>query len=261
MEENNKADGAVATETAVSTERVAEPTAAPAKSGAVKKYFLAAVAILVIGVGLVFVLEREGRISTGIFSFIGGDSVVATVNGAEIAQSDFESSFNQLLQMAAAQGASTTDPAVVEQYRTQAIDTLVNGELLRQAALAAGRVASADAISARYSEIETGLGGAEQLTAKMAEFGITESVLRRDIENEILIQGFFDDKFPLGAYEVSDDDISAFYTGLGGETAGLPPLKDVTEQIAEQIKLDRQQAEISEFIDALRAEGAIEILI
>lgn len=254
----NRSESEVVTETAASTAPVA---ATAATHGKMKKYGLTLVIVVVIAAGLLFVLEREGRISTNVFSFLGGSESAAVVNGTAIARADFESSYNQLLQMATAQGASTTDPAIVEQYRTQAIDTLINGELLRQAALAAGRTAPEDAVSARYTEIETGLGGKEQLTAKMAEFGITETVLRRDIENEILIQGLFDDKFPLAGYEVSDDEVNAFYTELGGEGAGLPPLDQVKEQVSEQIKLDRQQTEISAYIDTLRTEATIEILI
>ncbi len=226
-----------------------------------KKYVMVAIVVVVIGFALLYVLEREGRVSTGVFSFLAQSEPAALVNGTVIAKSDFESSFNQLMQMAAASGASTTDVAVIEQNRTQAIDTLVNGELLRQAALAAGRTATPDAIAARYAEIETGLGGKEQLAAKMAEYGITETVLRRDIENEILIQGFFDEKFPLTGYEVTDADIDAFYAGLGGAEARLPPLSDVKTQVAEQIKFDRQQTAITEYIDTLRGEADIEILI
>lgn len=259
MEENNQGEVAATTTTAESTP--ATSSSKWSNCSPVKKYLMAALAIVVIGLGLLFVLEREGRVSTNVFSFLTSNEPAALVNGSEIAKSDYESSFNQLMQMAAASGASTTDAAVIEQNRTQAIDTLINGELLRQAAIAAGRTAAAEAIQARYTEIETGLGGKEQLAAKMAEYGITESVLRRDIENEILIQGLFDEKFPLTGYEVSDADVDAFYAQLGGAEAGLPPLAEVKAQVAEQIKLDRQQTAITEYIDALRAEAKIEILI
>lgn len=257
-------EGQHQTETVVETateSAVAAPAVKKSFCGPVKKYLLTALVILIIAAGLVFVLEREGRISTNLFSFLENSKPAAIVNGTEISRADFESSLNQLMQMAVAQGASSTDPALVEQNRQQAIETLINGELLRQAAIAAGKTAGADAINARYTEIETGLGGAEPLAAKMAEFGITEASLRRDIENEILIQSFFDEKFPLTGYEVTDADINEFYTKLGGEEAGLPPLKDVQAQVAEQIKLERRQTEVSELIDTLRAEATIENLL
>jgi len=257
MEDNNQSESVASTTVAETTPAVAAATG----KGGMKRYLITAVVVVVIGLGLLFFLEREDRISTNFFSFLGGDESAAVVNGTVIAKSDFESSLNQLMQMAAAQGASTTDPVIIEQYRTQAVDTLINGELLRQAALAAGMTAPADAINSRFTEIETGLGGQEQLVAKMAEFGITEAVLRRDIENEILIQGLFDSKFPLNTTEVSEEEINALYAELGGEEAGLPPLSEVKEQVAEQIKLDRQQTQISEYIDTLRSEAKIEILI
>lgn len=258
MEEQHQTETVAA---ATSESTTAAPATKKSFCGPVKKYILTALAIIIIAVGLVFVLEREGRIPTNFFAFLETGKPVAVVNGTEISRADFESSLNQLMQMAVAQGASSTDPAVMEQNRQQAIETLINGELLRQAAIAAGKTASADAINARYTEIETGLGGAEPLAAKMAEFGITEASLRRDIENEILIQSFFDEKFPLTGYEVTDADIDEFYAKLGGEEAGLPPLADVKVQVAEQIKLDRRQTEVSELIDTLRSEATIENLL
>ncbi len=229
-----------------------------------KTYGLAVLAILVIVALLIFGLEKQGRISTGIFSaFIGSTdrTVVARVNGEEIVKSDYESSLQQLLQMAATQGASTTDPALLSQYQTQAMDTLINGELLRQSALKSGIVASSEDIEKRYNEIRDGVGGAELLTERMNEFKITEQSLRRDIENEILIQGLFSTVFVGDKAEVTEDEISALYDSLGGEEAGLPPLTEVKDQVIQQIKLDRQQQEAGKYIEELRADAEIEVLI
>lgn len=229
-------------------------------SPVVKKYLLAALAIVVISTGLLFVLERQGRIDTGLFSRT-DSSPAAIVNGTEIKRSDYDSSVAQLVQMAATQGTDTTDPTVVAQFETQAIDTLVNGELLRQAALAAGKEAAPEAIDARFSEIEASVGGPEQLAERMGEFGISIETLRRDIENEILIQSLFDDVIGTDEEAVTEEEITAFYDSLGGTEAGLPPLAEVEAQIAEQIRLNRQQAEVGAYLETLRTDAEIEVLI
>ncbi len=229
----------------------------------IAKYALAGLAVVIIVVGAAFVLERQGKISTGLFAAfgIGQSAPVARVNGVTIERSEYDSSLEQLLQMAAQQGVNTTDPAAAEQYKTQALETLVNGELLRQAALEAGMEASVEAIDARFDEIEGGVGGPEELATKMAEFGITTESLRRDIENEILIQGLFDTVIGSNDAPVTDEEISSLYEQLGGSEAGLPPLAEVRDQVAEQIRLERQQTEVSSYIDTLRADAEVEILI
>lgn len=230
----------------------------------IKTYGLAVLALVVIVGLLVFGLEKQGRISTGIFSAFTSSSdrsPVAKVNGTEIIKSDFDSSLQQLLQMAASQGASTTDPESIKKYKTQALETLVNGELLRQSALGAGLTASAEDIEKRYNEIKDGVGGAELLAERMNEFKITEQSLRRDIENEILIQALFETVFTGDKAEVTDKEVEAMYNNLGGAEAGLPPLTEVKEQVIQQIKLERQQEEAGKYIEELRAKAEIEILI
>ena len=240
-------------------------TVASSTSRSVKKYILAAVVIAIMMLGLVFLLEKEGRISTGLFSAIISKSnnaaAVALVNGTKIIQADLTSSLDQLTQMAAAQGANTTDPALATELKTQALDTLVNGELLRQAALTAGIEASAEEVDTRFAEIEGSVGGPEALTAKMSEFSISEKSLRRDIENEILIQGLYETVIDPDRASVTEEEIIELYEQAGGEAAKLPPLEDVRPQIIQQIEQNRQQVKISEYLETLRSEATIEILI
>lgn len=233
----------------------------PKKNG----YIWAVVVIAVIGLGLTFVLEKEGRISTGLFSGVidgmKSNSPVAKVNGVDISRKDYDSSLKQLLQIAATQGVDTTDPNLTAQYKTQAIDTLVNGELLRQEAIASGIEVTKEDVDARFEQIKEGIGGQELLDQKMTEFGITAETLRRDIENEILIQGLFDTVIDAEKIQVTDAEADAYYLKLGGEEAGLPPYAEVKTQIEEQIKLDKQQEQIAAYLESTKSDADIEVLI
>ena len=230
-----------------------------------RAYIGAVVVILVIAIGLMFVLEKEGRISTGLFSGViekmEANSPAAVVNGVKIPMREFKSSVEQLTEMSATQGANTSDPAVVEQLKTQAIDTLVNAELLRQAAVKEGMSATQEQIDTRFNEIQEGIGGAEQLAARMAEFGVTEESLRRDIENEFLIQGLFNVKIATNTIEVSETEIAAVYERAGGAGAGLPPIADVREQIVAQIRFEKEQGLINEYLETLKADAKVEISV
>ncbi len=228
-----------------------------------KRYAWALLAIILIGVGLLFILEREGRVSTGIFSIFEQNRAVARVNGVKIIKGDYDSSLKQLQQMASAQGVNTTDPTVLEQLKTQAMDTLVNGELLRQAAQAANITAAIEAIDTRYEEVAASVGGADVLATRMAEFDITEKSLRRDIENEILIKELVATVIDPSAPTVTDEEVAAFYEQAKEnmpEDADLPPLDEVKAKIIEQITLDRKNSKSSEFLEKQRETAAIEII-
>lgn len=229
------------------------------------KYLIAFLIVAIIALGLIFVLEKDGRISTGLFSGVienmENSKPAAKVNGVAIPHKDFKSSYDQLLKIGQNQGMDVTDPEVIAEFNSQAIETLINGELLRQAALEKGMTASEEEIETRFGEISDSLGGEEVLATRMEEFGITEVSLKRDIENEILIQGLFDQELGEGDEEVSDEEVAEFYNSLGGEGAGLPPLEEVSADIKEQIVFERKQLQISEYIDQLRSEAEIEVLI
>ena len=239
------------------------PLATTGKKSLLKRYGFALLAIIVIGIALVFLLEREGRISTGVFSAFERNQAVARVNDVKIIKGDYDSSLMQLLDMAAKKGADTTDPAIMEQIKTQTIDTLVNGELLRQAARTAGIEASTEDIDVRYEKIQNEVGGADVLATRMAEFDITEKSLRRDIENEILIEGLLTSVIDPNPAVVTDEEVTAFYDqavkSLSPEMKA-PPLEEVKNDIAVQIQKDRQNTKIGEFLEKARSDAKIEIL-
>jgi len=236
----------------------------PGKTFNLKAYVGGVLVILVIFAVLIFALEKEGRISTGLFTGIISKMEVTQpavkVNGEKIAKSDYKSSFEQLSNMKAAEGADLTDPAVMDSLKNETIDTLVNAELLRQAAVKEGLVASTEAIDKRFNEIRDNLGGPEVLVARMEEFGVTETALRRDIENEFLIQQLFDLKV-FNAIEVTDEEFQKLYDQAVAGGNELPPIEEIKETAIVEIRNGKAQPLINEYIQTLRTDADIEILI
>ena len=182
------------------------------------------------------------------------------VNGEIITKGDYQSSLEQLTNMTGSQGVDLTDPQVIESLKTQTVDTLVNAELLRQAAVKEGLVASAEDIDTRFNEISDNLGGAEELEARMAEFGVTEAALRRDIENEFLIQQLFDLKV-FTNIEVTDAEVQQLYDQAVSGGTELPPIEEIKEAAIVEIRNQKAQPLINEYIQELRDAATIEVLI
>lgn len=255
-EPEQSGEASVTTETAPTTSQITGRS-----SGL---YIVAGVAVLAILLGALYFMEKEGRSNTDVFGWLiesqQANSVVATVNGSDITGSDLTASIEQFRQVASAQGADVTDPSVQDSIREQALQVLINTELLTQAAATEGISVSAEEAQTRLDEITAELGGPEVLNERIAELGISQEKLLADIQEEVLIERYLDQLFAEAEIAVSEEEISAFYEQAGTEGAELPPLDDnVRAQIEQQIATEQEQAAIDEKLNELREEAAIEM--
>lgn len=254
---------------AVETDTTAlETNPAGSKKQFFTQYGIAAIVIIVMGAGLAYALEQQGRINTGIFDAIGSvikpAPLAAKVNGTGITLADYEKNLTQLNSAAVQQGADITNESILKEIKTQAIDVLVNTELLRQEARKGGaKVTEAD-IDKRYQEIVTSIGGEDKLAAKMTELGITTESLRKDIEGEILIQGHLATAVDTSSIKITEDDLKAAYAQISGTAATgvkVPPLDEIKTQLETQLKTNKEQELVNAYITKLREGAKIEVLI
>jgi|AntRauTorcE11897_2_1112592.scaffolds.fasta_scaffold00551_14 FKBP-type peptidyl-prolyl cis-trans isomerase (trigger factor) len=233
--------------------------------------YVAAVVIVVVTLLIVlFMLEKEGRSSTGLFdSYLAGQengaagqddsTVVAVVNGEDITGADLNTSIQQFNQAAVAQGADTSSPEVAADIRSQALDVLVNTALLRQAAREQGIEASSDAVDERLVTIQADIGGEEALLARISELGLTYEELEADIAEEVIIQTLLDGLFVEAEIAVTEEEIQSVYDAAGGTEAGLPPLEEVRDQVVAQVRSSKEQEIIDAYLSTL--EGDAEVVI
>jgi SurA N-terminal domain len=257
-----------ATETAATTAMVASATSFLHTTKDFikrKKYTVATLALVLVALlALVYALEQKGKLGTGIFDGVekqvSKHTAAATVNNAKISEYDLGISITQLSSGAAAQGADITDPALQTEIRTQALDMLVNTELLKQEAANRGITVSKEDVDARLETLKTDVGGEEVLDQRMAEFGINKRTLLRDIKNELTIQKLLDEVFKEKAVVVTEEEIVAFYEQAGGADGGLPALEEVKTQIEAQLKATKEQGVVTVYLEELRGKATIEIL-
>ncbi|MBY0537928.1 SurA N-terminal domain-containing protein [Patescibacteria group bacterium] len=259
--------------TAVPAEVVADtatntPSGDSLKKQMIKQYGIATVIILIIGAGLVYALEQQGRINTGLFdkvsALVNPVPAAAIVNGTKISKADYDKNLTQLQTGATAQGIDVNNESIQSEIKQQAIDVLINTELLRQAAYSEGALVTDEQIEARYQEIVTSIGGEEQLAAKMVELGITEPALRKDIEGEILIQGHLSKAVDISKVTISEQELTDAYTQISGTAATgvtVPPLEEIKTQLEAQLKTNKEQELVNAYITELREAATIEILI
>lgn len=252
-------------ETTTATETVTEiQTNGTAKTSTnVTGYVTAVVIATLIILGVLYVLEKDGRSSTNLFdSIIVGQvakATVAVVNGEEIINADLNTSIQQFTQAATAQGVDITNPQAQADIRNQALDVLVNTRLLKQDALSRGFSVSEEAAAERLATIETEIGGPEILKERMTVLNINAEQLSRDIQDELLIQQLLEVIFVEANVTVSEEEIIEFYETAGGAEAGLPAIETISEQIDLQIRTSKEQEAIDKYLANLKTTATIEI--
>ena len=230
-----------------------------------KQYAIAVAMIAIIGMVLWYGLEKQERVETGIFDKIEGlvktAKPVATVNGVKISKEQYEKNREQIIASAGQQGLDVNDAKVQSEIDAQAIDVLVNTELLRQAAKTAGVVVTPEQIESRYQEIVASVGGVDELAQKMTELNVNENSLRSDIEGEILIKTYLTDAVDTSSIKIEESEIKTAYENASDTGASLPPLEEVASQIEAQLKAVKEQDLIETFIATLKEQAEIKIML
>jgi peptidyl-prolyl cis-trans isomerase SurA len=227
----------------------------------VRNYAIATLAIALMGGGLWLALESQGRVQTNFLGTFSDRSPVATVNGVKITRAAYQKNREQVIASATQQGYDVTDLAVQAEIDNQAVQTLVNTELLTQEATKRGITVTDEDVQARYDEIVTQVGGVEALTARMTELSLNEAGLRGDIRGELLIQALFAEVIDVSTIEISEAEIEAVYTQVSASQEEAIPLEDVRQIIESNLRLSKEQALVTEYIESLRANASIEVML
>lgn len=228
------------------------------------KWVYSAIAVVIV-IAAFYGMEHSGKLNTQLFSgvdrFFSSHKTVATVNENKISQYDLTVSIEQITAGAEAQGVDVTSPEVQADIQSQAIDMLVNTELLKQEATVRGITIDDEAVQARLDELAVQVGGNEALEERMKEFNVTTAILRRDIKNELTIQTLLDQVFAEADISVSEEEVTKLYEDAGGVDAGLPALEEVREQIEAQVTSSKEQEIVTNFVNQLRDNAEVEVLI
>ena len=208
------------------------------------------VAIVIIIVGVVV---------SGVLFYIRHNTVdaVAVVDGVKISREEFNKSVEMIAQNAASQGINVTDPKTKAQIDKQAIDVLINNTLLLQGAKDAGVTSDAAKVQAEYDGLVKELGGQDALNKRMAEVGLTEEKLRKNISERLVANAYIETQTDIKNISVTDEEIQAFYEAVKKESSTTPPLAEIKTQVESQILGQKRQEVVDKLITSLREKAKI----
>ncbi len=189
---------------------------------------------------------------------------VATVNGVAIPKAAFDAQLATALTNVKAQGVDVTDATKLAQIKTQVLDDLIGNELINQGVAKAGIQVTPAEVETQYQAILKQAGSAEALAAELTKNNLTEAQFRENISKQLAVQAYLLQNIDVKSITVSDAEIAQFYADYSKaqKDAGqktVPALKELSEQIKQQITTNKQQTLIVNFVASLRAAAKVEI--
>ena len=195
--------------------------------------------------------------------------VAARVNGVAIGAERAERWFEDYLAEKGRSVAAIRSPAAYQNLYREALEKLVEAELLWQEAQRRKTVASQAEVDAALAEVRAGFKAPFAFERRLERSGFTEAsyaeYLRRQLSIRKLVQ-----RDVLRSLSVSDAEVHAYYRANaarftrpprgGGEREQVPEA-EVRETIREALFAEKAQAGLERKVRMLRERGRVEIVL
>jgi hypothetical protein len=208
--------------------------------------------------GVIDITQTQDNDQDDIAAGTDSDKVVARVNGEDIAQAELD---ERLAQVKRTVPEGTPDPTSDAGFQLQMLDEIINIKLLQQLAVNAGYTVSDDEVDAEIEEVKGLFGGEEQLNQQLDAIGLTQEVFRENVQNELLIRQLLDDNTSVDEIEITDEEIQDAYDQSFGTQEDAPAFDEVSGFIEEQLRQQAVNQEMQSYVDEVRNNADIEVLL
>lgn len=188
-----------------------------------------------------------------------GSGPVAMVNGVEIERTTYQERLDNITGTLSAQGINFTSDEIASSIRTQALNELINYQLLVQAS--SDQVVSDEEIETAKTQIIANVGGEEALQALLNEQGLSEEDLTTEIKERLRVDSYIDEVTDLEQVSLNEGEVEAYYQKVTDGLSEVPDLAEVRDQLTLQLIQEKQQALVEALVAELRNEATIEVLI
>jgi peptidyl-prolyl cis-trans isomerase SurA len=186
---------------------------------------------------------------------------VAVVNGEEISKQDFLALGEQMAAQQANQEVDITSSEMQLEISNQSLNLLVNQALLLQAAEQAGTEVS-DSVDEQYAQLVQSAGGADAFQGQLDQANVTQEQIREDLRAQLLIQAHLDEELDVSGITVSDEEIQTLYDQVQAQQGeATPALEEVREQLAAQVRREKESQLVNEYLTGLRDGADIQVNI
>jgi parvulin-like peptidyl-prolyl isomerase len=190
--------------------------------------------------------------------------VVAEVDGVEIGKDEFVAAYEGSFQQQASQAQMSGQPIDQDALKKQTAQGLVSRYLLTAEAADRGIEASESEVDKTLEELaEQNKMSQKKFLAALEEQGMSEDEVRSQVESQVEVDGLVADE--AGTIKASEAEMRQAYDAAKAQqqSAGggqqLPPYKKVKDQLAEQVKSQKETAVTQKLEKQLRKKADITI--
>jgi len=197
----------------------------------------------------------------GIVPISQADVPVARVNGVEISSMRLERYFAEYLQDQGRPVTSIRSPSLYKRLRDQALDELIDKELLWQEAQRRGVAVSDDSVSARMAELEQAFGSPAVFESRLAEAGFDRAGYADYTRHEMAAQQLYTQMSAID--EPTPVQVEAFYQankerlhGMQNQSTNTPVEREQGLALARAALVGEMQAQARQSVRQRLREGA-----
>ena len=232
------------------------PTAAPEgrKSGKWMGIVVTLIVLLLLA-GAAYVFMGSDKLTGNGLS----GSVLASVNGTEITESDVDERISHAKTGLEAQGLNLSDPATSELLRSQALEEIINEMIVLADAEAKGITVTDAEVDAQYGQIRGRFETEELFTEELNKNSFTAETLRENVRRELIIQKYVAQIEGASTITITEPEINDFYAQLQGQSENLPPLTDLRVEIETQLRNQKLASAVQQVVEDLRSKADVQL--
>lgn len=196
--------------------------------------------------------------------------VVAVVDGEEISGDAFAENYEAQYQQLTMQSAMAGEEPDQDQLKDQALEMMINSELLVAEAEDQGFSASDEEVDEYLADMAeaNGMESSDALMEELEAQGLSEERIREDLHKEVMIDQVVD---TLDVEEPSDEELQEMYDAQVEQLEAMnaqveedqaqeaPAFEELEPELEEQVELQNENEAIAALLEDLRDDAEIDI--
>ncbi len=218
-----------------------------------KLFVFIVIVAVVIAIGYLILKQGANIVSSG--------KAVALVNSQKISRDAYDERYAQLVASITAQGQSATTTEMQTTIKNQVLENLITETLLLQAADQEGIKAKTEEVEAAFTSNKSQFPDEAAFEKALTEQGYTNSTFKKFLTRDNIIRQYLTAHVDISSATATEKEIENLYDQAAANDKTIPPLKEVYEQVKNQIVQQKQQLLVSNYIQQLRASSTVETLL
>jgi len=185
------------------------------------------------------------------------DQPAAHINGVDIMVKDVQTQANALI---AGSGITDITPELQQEALQQALQILINQEILYQTAVNAGIIADQTQIDTAIKEIKNRFTSEEEYNQALAKDGLTEVILRDSLNRQIIMENYVESVINTDSITSTEEEVQNLYNQYAAIQDGMPEIDIIYSQLEDELKKRKINEQLNVIIEQLLNEADFQIL-